>query len=153
MVPTCAMASLLSAVPMPPDPGEPGEAEEHEGDHAADHAGGARREQEAEREQDQPLAHEEGDEPGRVRRRVPGAQADDEQLARLVKARIPATAAVREGGATREVLAVAKAKRADLIALGTRGRSGLASLVLGSVARGILHGSHTSLLVAPRRAR
>ncbi|MBM4364026.1 MAG: universal stress protein, partial [Deltaproteobacteria bacterium] len=39
------------------------------------------------------------------------------------------------------------------IAMGTRGRSGLASLVLGSVARGILHGSHTSLLVAPSRAR
>ncbi|MDP9270967.1 MAG: universal stress protein [Chloroflexota bacterium] len=60
-----------------------------------------------------------------------------------------------EGDAATEILAAAQAFKADLILLGTRGRTGVARLVLGSVARNVLHHASSSVLVVretPREA-
>lgn len=58
-----------------------------------------------------------------------------------------ADADVRAGDAATEILAAAKASRADLIVMGTRGRTGLSRLVLGSVARNVLQHARCSVLV------
>ena len=73
----------------------------------------------------------------------------------LKAAGVDATAEVRVGNAGEEILAAATAWGADLIAMGTRGRTGLTRLLLGSVARQVLHGAKCSVLVVrgPREAR
>ena len=54
---------------------------------------------------------------------------------------------MRDGDAAREIVAVAEQQRADLIVLGSRGRTGLTRLLLGSVARNVLSGSSASVLI------
>ncbi len=61
---------------------------------------------------------------------------------------IEAEAECREGDAATELLAAARAWKADVIVMGTHGRTGLARLVLGSVARNVLHHSSCSVLIA-----
>lgn len=56
-------------------------------------------------------------------------------------------AETRDGDAAGEIVAVAQEHAADLIVLGSRGRTGLTRLVLGSVARSVLSASHASVLV------
>lgn len=60
------------------------------------------------------------------------------QLAKLLatakQAGVRAKGFVLEGAAHEQIVRFAKSKRADLIVLGTHGRSGLAKLLLGSVA-------------------
>jgi nucleotide-binding universal stress UspA family protein len=60
------------------------------------------------------------------------------QLDRLVatakKSGVRATPLLAEGVAHEQIVRLAKTKRADLVVMGTRGRSGLAKLFLGSVA-------------------
>jgi len=51
------------------------------------------------------------------------------------------------GDAAGEIIAVAEKRGADLIVLGSRGRTGLTRLLLGSVARNVLSGSTASVLV------
>lgn len=58
-----------------------------------------------------------------------------------------ATADVRTGDAATEIVEAAADWDADLVIIGSRGRTGLTRLLLGSVARNVLHGSHTSVLV------
>ena len=53
----------------------------------------------------------------------------------------------REGKAASEILAAADAWGADLVVLGTHGRTGLARLLIGSVARNVLHHAACSVLV------
>ena len=53
----------------------------------------------------------------------------------------------REGDAAAQLLAAATADRADLIVLGTHGRTGLSRLVLGSVARNVVWHAPCSVLV------
>ena len=60
---------------------------------------------------------------------------------------------VREGGAAEELVAAAKGVPVDLIVIGTRGHTGLARLVLGSVARNVLTHAHCSVLVVREKAR
>ena len=52
-----------------------------------------------------------------------------------------------EGDAATELLARARATGTDLIVMGTHGRTGLARLVIGSVARNVLHHASASVLV------
>ena len=70
-----------------------------------------------------------------------------EMTVELQAAGLTAEADRREGDAATEILAAAQAFKADLILLGTRGRTGVARLVLGSVARNVLHHASCSTLV------
>lgn len=65
----------------------------------------------------------------------------------LEAAGLTAEADRREGDAATEILAAANAFEADLILLGTHGRTGVVRLVLGSVARNVLHYASCSVLV------
>lgn len=51
------------------------------------------------------------------------------------------------GDTVDEILAVAEAKKADLIVVGSRGRGGIASAVLGSVSHGVLNRAKRPVLV------
>ena len=66
---------------------------------------------------------------------------------RLREAGRLAEAFVRRGDPAAEIVALAEERRADLVVLGSRGRSALAEIVLGSVARNVLAGSKASVLV------
>jgi nucleotide-binding universal stress UspA family protein len=71
----------------------------------------------------------------------------DEAVERLGAAGRDAVADARVGDAPSEIVAAAADSAADLIVMGSRGRTGLARLLLGSVARNVLHGSTASVLV------
>ena len=58
-----------------------------------------------------------------------------------------ADAEMRDGDAASEIVVVAEQQAADLIVLGSRGRTGLTRLLLGSVARNVLSGSTASVLI------
>ena len=58
---------------------------------------------------------------------------------------------MRDGDAAGEIIAAAEQRGADLIVLGSRGRTGLTRLLLGSVARNVLSGSTASVLVVRDR--
>lgn len=70
-----------------------------------------------------------------------------EMTAQLQTSGFTAEADRREGDAATELLAAASAWKADLIVMGTHGRTGLARLVLGSVARNVLHHAPCSVLI------
>ena len=70
-----------------------------------------------------------------------------EATARLrAKGRL-AEALTRRGDPAAEIIALADQRGADLVVLGSRGRSAIAEIVLGSVARNVLAGSEASVLV------
>ncbi len=54
---------------------------------------------------------------------------------------------VRAGDPAAEIIAVAQDQRAELAVLGSRGHTGLARILLGSVARNVLAGSTSSVLI------
>ena len=64
-----------------------------------------------------------------------------------------ADAAVGRGDPAAEIIDFAENHQADLIVLGSRGRSALAEIVLGSVARNVLAGSTASVLVVREAAQ
>jgi nucleotide-binding universal stress UspA family protein len=66
---------------------------------------------------------------------------------KLREAGLNATGDRLEGDAATELLARAGATRTDLIVLGTHGRTGLARLLIGSVARNVLHHATCSVLI------
>ncbi len=59
------------------------------------------------------------------------------------------TVALRHADPRRAILEAARTRRADLIALGTHGRTGLPHLLLGSVAEAVMHHASCDVLVAP----
>ncbi|MEX2547780.1 MAG: universal stress protein [Chloroflexota bacterium] len=67
--------------------------------------------------------------------------------ARLTSHGIDARPEVRVGDPAAEVLKIAAAAQADLIVLGSRGQTGLKRLLLGSVARRVLHHASASVLI------
>ncbi len=71
----------------------------------------------------------------------------DESVERLRAAGRDSTSEVRTGNAAEEIIAAAREWNADLVVLGSRGRTGLTRLLLGSVARNVVHGSAASVLV------
>jgi nucleotide-binding universal stress UspA family protein len=70
-----------------------------------------------------------------------------ELTAQLVGAGMRAEAERRDGGAATEILAAATAFKADLIVVGTHGRTGLQRILLGSVARNVLQHARCSVLI------
>jgi nucleotide-binding universal stress UspA family protein len=70
---------------------------------------------------------------------------------RLSRGLVHADTAVRQGDPTAEILAEAGDWSADLIVIGTRGQTGLARLLHGSVARKILEHAPCSVLIARQR--
>lgn len=66
---------------------------------------------------------------------------------RLNEAGLIATPMLRGGSPAEQIVAAAEELGADLIVTGTRGHTGLARLVLGSVARNVVHHAHCSVLV------
>jgi nucleotide-binding universal stress UspA family protein len=70
-----------------------------------------------------------------------------EMTATLRAAGLSADADRLEGDAATEILARAGATKTDLIVMGTHGRTGLARLVIGSVARNVLQHATCSVLV------
>jgi nucleotide-binding universal stress UspA family protein len=74
-------------------------------------------------------------------------RAAADAAARLRDAGRTVEAEMRDGDAAGEIIAVAEHRGADLIVLGTRGRTGLTRLLLGSVARNVLSGSPVSVLI------
>jgi nucleotide-binding universal stress UspA family protein len=70
-----------------------------------------------------------------------------ETVARLRARGLQADGRVEEGPAAATIVAVAERQDVDLIVVGSRGQTGLARLVLGSVARNVVHHSHSSVLV------
>jgi nucleotide-binding universal stress UspA family protein len=70
-----------------------------------------------------------------------------EMAAQLQSAGLAAEGDRRDGDAATEILAAAKASKADLIVMGTHGRTGLTRLVLGSVARNVLQHAACSVLI------
>ncbi|MEZ4240736.1 MAG: universal stress protein, partial [Myxococcota bacterium] len=58
--------------------------------------------------------------------------------------------AVEVGPVVDGVLAAAEELGADLIVMGTHGRTGLARMVLGSVAEGVVHRAHVPVMLVRR---
>jgi nucleotide-binding universal stress UspA family protein len=73
--------------------------------------------------------------------------------ARLQAAGIKADSRVEEGGPAHQLVEGAVSWGADLIVLGTHGRSGLGPLLLGSVARAVLYHAPCSVLIVPGPGR
>ena len=73
------------------------------------------------------------------------------QLARLVArakaARVRARGLLREGVVADQIVRVARAQRADLIVIGTHGRTGVARFFLGSVVDRVSEHAHCSVLI------
>ncbi len=97
--------------------------------------------------------------------RVLEAYAEDLRIARQNHERLATDAAerlraagrdarswLREGDAATEIVAVARQQGAELIVLGSRGRTGLTRLLLGSVARNVVSGSEASVLIVREAA-
>jgi nucleotide-binding universal stress UspA family protein len=77
----------------------------------------------------------------------------DESVEQLLAAGRRAIPDVRVGDAAGEVIAAAESFDADLVVMGSRGRSGLTRVLLGSVARNVVQGSTASILVVHDLAR
>lgn len=80
------------------------------------------------------------------------ARREHDELARgmteqLAMAGIPAEAERRDGDAATEILAASNAAKADLIVVGTHGRTGMKRVLLGSVARNVLQHANCSVLI------
>jgi nucleotide-binding universal stress UspA family protein len=58
-----------------------------------------------------------------------------------------------EGDPAEQILELARARGADLIVVGSRGRGAIAEALLGSVSQAIVHDADRPVLVARRRAR
>ena len=71
----------------------------------------------------------------------------------LIEAGLVATAGVREGDPATEIVASAREENADLVVMGSRGRTRLSSIVLGSVSRKVLSHAPCSVLLVRDRIR
>jgi nucleotide-binding universal stress UspA family protein len=66
---------------------------------------------------------------------------------------VRATALVLDGIAYQEIPRAAQRRRADLVVIGTHGRTGLQRFLVGSVARRVIGLTRCPVLTVPRRAR
>ena len=75
-----------------------------------------------------------------------------EQFVKGVAGDVPVTATVAEGNVVAEIVRRAAALDADLVVMGTHGRSGLERLMLGSVTERVLVKTALPVLTVPARA-
>jgi nucleotide-binding universal stress UspA family protein len=75
--------------------------------------------------------------------------AVDRVVERAVDRDVPTTSEVVQGRPSRRILDVAEQRGADLVVLGTHGRSGVRRLLLGSVAEAVVRGATTPVLTVP----
>lgn len=71
----------------------------------------------------------------------------EEAAARLAESRRTVDTRTLTGDAATAIIAAADEFGADLVVIGSRGQTGITRMILGSVARNVLHGSHASILV------
>ena len=71
----------------------------------------------------------------------------DKRVATARAAGVRAKGLLMDGIPHEQIVRAARAKRTDLLVLGTHGRSGLAKLFIGSVAESVLRGTRTPILV------
>lgn len=71
----------------------------------------------------------------------------DETAASLRAGGREVSAEMRTGDAASEIIATSEAVGADLVVMGSRGQTGLARMLLGSVARNVVQGSRASVLI------
>lgn len=76
-----------------------------------------------------------------------GRQAIDDAMERAQAAEVPTETEIREGPVSDEIIAAAGAADADLIVMGTHGRSGIDRVLLGSVTDRVLKRSDCPVLV------
>ncbi len=84
--------------------------------------------------------------------RVQHGQLARDMAQQLQEAGLHAAPEQREGDPAEEIVNVVKSSGADLVVVGTHGRSGLRRFLMGSVARNVLHHAPCSVLIA-REAR
>jgi nucleotide-binding universal stress UspA family protein len=84
---------------------------------------------------------------------VVAREALDKVVARVQKEGFSAESALRKGVAWREIIATAEQTKADLIVVGTEGRTGVGRLLLGSVAEKVVRTAPCPVLVVGRGAR
>lgn len=78
------------------------------------------------------------------------AKALLDNLRKIMRARkVPVGTVLTSGAPYREILRVAEREKADLIVMGTHGRTGLEHLVLGSVAEKVVRLSRCPVLTVP----
>ncbi len=87
---------------------------------------------------------------GKVMERVTASL--DAEVAEVRAAGLTCDSAVPIGRPENEIVARAAATHADLIVMGTHGRSGLAHALLGSVAERVVRHSPCPVLIVPKRA-
>lgn len=80
-----------------------------------------------------------------------GQKRLDALVARARRARIRARGLLLEGVPYEQILRAAKARRADLVVMGTHGRTGLARFFLGSVAERVVAGAPCPVLTVRGR--
>lgn len=80
-------------------------------------------------------------------------EALETRAARVREAQIACEVALIEGVSYAEIVRHAEKAGAELIVMGTHGRSGVAHVILGSVAERVLHRATCPVLVVPDRAR
>jgi nucleotide-binding universal stress UspA family protein len=77
-------------------------------------------------------------------------QCVDAVVAEGAKSGVPVQARLLEGVPATAILEAAKKEGADLIVLGTHGRTGLKLLLVGSTAQAVLHGATVPVLLVRR---
>jgi nucleotide-binding universal stress UspA family protein len=82
-----------------------------------------------------------------------GRDVLDEARAYAADAGVAAESELLEGRPAEQILELARLRGADLVVVGSRGRSAVAEAVLGSVSQAVVHGADRPVLVARRRAR
>lgn len=74
-------------------------------------------------------------------------------LAAVQQHGVEVDAVVELGPVVPTILAAAETQRADMIVMGTHGREGLARMMLGSVAEGVVHQAHVPVMLIRREPK